>query len=160
VEIEIPPLRERLEDIPSLVARFLEQLAERLGRECKPIGAEALALLARHSWPGNVRELLNAVEQAAVLAAGESIEAADLRLPTAGPRNQASPSDPKLPFTDAKRHAVNQFERDYLLAALRRHGGNISRTATAIGMVRQSLQQKIRDLGLRAEEWSEDEHAG
>ena len=57
-------------------------------------------------------------------------------------------------FADAKKMAVESFERDYLLAALRRHDGNISRTAESIGMVRQSLQQKIRELGLRAEDWT------
>ncbi|MBW2315999.1 MAG: hypothetical protein JRH10_17650, partial [Deltaproteobacteria bacterium] len=58
-------------------------------------------------------------------------------------------------FTDAKKFAVEQFERDYLLRALRQNGGNISRTAESIGMVRQSLQQKIRELDLRDEDWSE-----
>jgi DNA-binding NtrC family response regulator len=154
VEIEIPPLRERLEDIPALVGRFLEQLAERLGREPKPIRPDALAVLARHCWPGNVRELLNAVEQAAVLAGGDAIEASDLRLPRTKVGTPGASPGADLPFADAKRQAVDRFERDYLLAALRRHGGNISRTAAAIGMVRQSLQQKIRELELRAEEWS------
>jgi DNA-binding NtrC family response regulator len=57
-------------------------------------------------------------------------------------------------FRDAKREAVESFERGYLIRALREHGGNISRTAESIGMVRQSLQQKIRELGLRSEDWS------
>ncbi|MBW2447325.1 MAG: sigma-54-dependent Fis family transcriptional regulator, partial [Deltaproteobacteria bacterium] len=80
VELEIPPLRERLEDLPMLVARFLEQVADRLGRERKPISDGAMARLARHPWPGNVRELRNVVEQAAVMASGEAIEEEDLRL--------------------------------------------------------------------------------
>jgi DNA-binding NtrC family response regulator len=154
VEVEIPPLRDRLEDVPGLVARFLAQLAERLDREPKPISPDALGRLSQHGWPGNVRELRNVVEQAAVLAPGEAIEASDLRLPTAQP-GRSLPA-PDLPFSEAKRQTVADFERSYLLAALRRHGGNVSRTASAIGMVRQSLQQKIRELGLRSEEWGQN----
>jgi DNA-binding NtrC family response regulator len=136
VEVEIPPLRERVADVPALVARFLAQLA------------------AQHGWPGNVRELRNVVEQAAVLAPGDAIEASDLRLP----ETESGPAPPaqELPFSEAKRQTVADFERGYLLAALRRNGGNVSRTAAAIGMVRQSLQQKIRELGLRSEEWGQN----
>ena len=155
VEVEIPPLRERLEDLPLLVSRFLSQVAERLGREKKPISEVAMARLARHPWPGNVRELRNAVEQAAVMASGNEIEEEDLRLDGSTlPVRSLSPQHAAT-FTDAKKLAVEQFERDYLLRALRQNGGNISRAAEAIGMVRQSLQQKIRELGLRDEDWSE-----
>ncbi len=157
VEVSLPPLRERTEDIPALVARFLEAVAERHGRETKAISAEALARLARHAWPGNVRELRNVVEQAAVLAPGEAIEAEDLMLPDTGAGDVAEATDLHMPFSDAKKGAVERFERSYLLRALREHAGNISRTAEAIGMVRQSLQQKIRELGLRDEDWTRDD---
>jgi DNA-binding NtrC family response regulator len=155
VEVEIPPLRERLEDVPLLVDRVLDQLAARLGREKAVMDESALARLVRHPWPGNVRELRNVVEQAAVLASGQAIEEDDLNLDGGRqlPADALAP-DPAVPFADAKKRVVERFERDYLLGALRRHGGNISRTAEAIGMVRQSLQQKIRELGLRDEDWS------
>jgi DNA-binding NtrC family response regulator len=151
VEIALPALRERPEDLPALAERFLAELAGRLGRPQKRLGPEALGALARHAWPGNVRELRNALEQAAVLASGDEIEAGDLRLgaPAAG----AAAASGALPFADAKRVAVEGFERDFLLRALRANAGNVSRTAEAIGMVRQSLQQKIRELGLRDEDW-------
>jgi DNA-binding NtrC family response regulator len=160
VEIVLPALRERPEDIPALAQRFLEQVAERLGREPKRLAASALARLARHPWPGNVRELRNVLEQAAVLSSGPAIEEADLRLGAesveaapapsgAGPASDAS-------FRDAKQRVIDEFERSYLIRALRAHDGNISRTAEAIGMVRQSLQQKIRELGLRPEDWAAD----
>ena len=161
VEIQLPPLRERVEDVPALVERFLDQIAARLGRERRRIGAEALARLTAHAWPGNVRELRNVVEQAAVLAAGDAIEADDLQLgPAAAVAGEPAPAAQGLPFGEAKRRAVSSFERSYLLAALRRHGGNISRTAEGIGMVRQSLQQKIRELGLRSEDWNGDSREG
>jgi DNA-binding NtrC family response regulator len=154
VEIELPPLRERREDIPALAQRFLERVTERLGLEKKRLGESALARLARHAWPGNVRELQNAIEQAAVLAAGPVIEEADLRL-AGGPAEapEAAADAAALPFGEAKRRAVERFERAFLLGALRRTGGNVSRAAESIGMVRQSLQQKIRELGLRSEDW-------
>jgi two-component system nitrogen regulation response regulator NtrX len=153
VEIVVPPLRERLEDLPALVDRFLDHLATRLGRDKRRIGTAAMASLARHSWPGNVRELRNVVEQAAVLAAGLAIEEADLRL-------EATRGAPSVPpragsFADAKRAVVDDFERTFLTDALRQHGGNVSRTAETIGMVRQSLQQKIRELGLRDDDEGE-----
>jgi DNA-binding NtrC family response regulator len=150
VEIALPPLRERRQDVPALALRFVTALAERLGRAPLPIDDAALARLARHDWPGNVRELENVVQQALVLASGPVIGADDLRVDRAGeplPARDAALSE--LPFAEAKRRAVQAFERSYLERALRAHDGNISRTAEAIGMVRQSLQQKIRELGLR-----------
>jgi len=154
LEIQLPPLRERPEDVPALASRFLEQLAERHGRAARRLAPDALAALSRCAWPGNVRELRNVIERAAVLAPGEEVHADDLVLPAARGIPEASAGPAELPFVDAKRTAVEQFERAFLLRALRENEGNISRTAEAIGMVRQSLQQKIRELGLRDEDWS------
>jgi two-component system nitrogen regulation response regulator NtrX len=155
VELVVPPLRERLEDLPALVQRFVERLAAHLQREPKQVTDAAMARLARHDWPGNVRELRNIVEQAMVLASGPRIEPSDLRLSgdsaPAGPSRSASSS-----FAEAKRQAVEQFERGYLVDMLTRHGGNISQTAEAVGMVRQSLQQKLKELGIRADEHKRD----
>jgi DNA-binding NtrC family response regulator len=158
VEIELPALRDRSEDIAALCLRFLEGVAERLGRDTRRLSPEALACLMRHSWPGNVRELRNVLEQAAVLASGDLIEAADLNLAeSAGsdaPATTASVNDVSADgatFSEAKKTLIEDFEREFLLRALREHDGNISRAAQSIGMVRQSLQQKIRELGLRSE---------
>jgi DNA-binding NtrC family response regulator len=154
VDLDLPPLRERTEDLPALAERFLEQVAERLGREKKRLSDQALARLIRHPWPGNVRELRNVIEQAAVLASGESIEEADLKLSEGMDNGVSRLSDlADVPFSDAKKRMVEDFERSFLLRALRDNDGNISRTAEAIGMVRQSLQQKIRELELRDEDW-------
>jgi len=148
VEIVLPPLRERSGDIPALVDRFLSEAALRLGRPKASISAGAMAALSLHRWPGNVRELRNVVERAAVLAPGGAIDVGDLALE--GGKAVAAAAT----FAEAKRQVVEDFERSYLRAALERHGGNVSRTAEAIGMVRQSLQQKMRELGIRAEEAS------
>jgi DNA-binding NtrC family response regulator len=160
VEITLPPLRERRPDLPSLVEHFLIRLAERLKRDKQNVSSAALAALARYAWPGNVRELRNVVEQSAVLAAGSTIEVGDLPAQVVGAAGagvaavSGNVPQPGVSFVDAKKRVVEDFERNFLLAALREHGGNVSRAATAIGMVRQSLQQKIRELGLREEEWS------
>ena len=160
VQLELPPLRERGEDLPALCDRFLEQVAERLGREKRRLSSEALACLAQHAWPGNVRELRNVLEQAAVLSSGEEIEEADLqlapgRVPHASASSAAS-DDPDATFSDAKKQMIESFEREFLLNALRANEGNVSQTARSIGMVRQSLQQKIRELGLRESDWGSE----
>jgi DNA-binding NtrC family response regulator len=137
---------------------------ERLGREKQRLSEAALAHLARYRWPGNVRELRNAIEQASVLASGSLIDEGDLRLGAAQTPRPApalvgsaasADADAAPGFSEAKRRAVEGFEREFLLRALRAHGGNISRAAESIGMVRQSLQQKIRELDLRSEDWSD-----
>jgi DNA-binding NtrC family response regulator len=159
VEIELPPLRARAEDIPALALRFLERVTERLGRDKKQLSEAALARLMRHPWPGNVRELQNVIEQAAVLAAGPRIEEADLRLGEGAGVALSTRGDlSDLPFSEAKKNAVEKFERAFLLQALRANDGNISRAAESVGMVRQSLQQKIRELGLRSEDWNNGNH--
>ena len=161
IELALPPLRERLEDLPALCQRLLDQVAERLDSEPKRLDEKALARLSRNPWPGNVRELRNVIERAAVLSSCDVIEEEDLDLGPVGPAPDASPAvsasahaaSQGLPFAEAKRQTVEHFERDFLSEALREHEGNVSRTASAIGMVRQSLQQKIRELGLSADEF-------
>src|SRR5262245_27727483 len=116
VTIELPPLRERAEDIPALAQRFLERVTARLGLEKRQLDDAAMAKLVRHRWPGNVRELVNVIEQAAVLAPGAVIVEADLQLGGAVAAAGASPAADAsgLPFGEAKRRAVDRFERAYL----------------------------------------------
>jgi DNA-binding NtrC family response regulator len=153
VEIVVPPLRDRREDIPPLAILFARKLAERIGRPARPFTEAALSALRQYSWPGNVRELRNTVEQAAVLAVGDAIDASDLRLPV---KRDAAPGSGGASFADAKQRAIESFERSWLSDALAAHGGNVSRTAAAIGIARQSLQQKLRELGLRGSREDQD----
>ncbi len=90
-----------------------------------------------------------------MLASGDAIGASDLHLPGSGSAPPKLELPEGLSFGDAKRQTVERFEREFLLGALRDNEGNVSRTAQAIGMVRQSLQQMIRELGLRSEDWSQ-----
>ena len=104
--------------------------------------------LVAYDWPGNVRQLLHAVERAVIMADGPELPSEHL------PQEAlAAPTDPTAPpadltFQEAKRAAVRTFERGFLSAALEEHRGNVSRTAAAVGMKRQALQQKLSDLGL------------
>jgi DNA-binding NtrC family response regulator len=159
IELVIPPLAERREDVPLLVDHFLREAAARFARPAKPLTSAALRACLEHRWKGNVRELRSAVEQALLLAPGPEIDVGDLFRESAAPAQAAAIAPPSsaagaasVSFRDAKAAMVESFERDFLLGALRRHGGNISKAAEEIGMYRQNLQQKIRELGISADE--------
>jgi DNA-binding NtrC family response regulator len=157
VAVALPSLRQRDGDIPLLVEHFLTVTAERLGRERKLVSPEAMKVLLAHDWKGNVRELEHAIEQAVVLASGEEIGIDDLPANLRdGEATQAGPlpgRDLPASFRDAKQQIVEEFERRFLVEALQRHGGNISRAAEDIGMYRQQLQQKLAELGIDAAEF-------
>ena len=143
IEIPVPPMRERLDDLPLLVEFFLDKQARRLGTARTPIGAEALSALRARTWPGNVRELENAVERAILLARGPALGSEDFGLEaTAG---AAAPAGLKT----ASRQAAATAERRLIRAALEATGGNVTRAASRLGLSRRGLQLKLKDLGLR-----------
>jgi two-component system, NtrC family, response regulator len=154
IELVIPPLGDRREDIPLLIEHFLQDAAERFNRPPKPLTSDALRACIGHVWKGNVRELRSAVEQALLLAPGPEIDVADVVHGAAEPATRDAPA-PRS-FRDAKAAVVETFEREFLVTALRRHGGNISKAAEEIGMYRQNLQQKMKELGISAEEAVDD----
>jgi two-component system nitrogen regulation response regulator NtrX len=151
VSLRVPPLSERREDIPELAIDLLRRVADATGLPSRPIGEDTLAALQGHDWPGNVRQLRNVIERLLILApAGGGPIRADV-LP-----NDVSQDAPsvlrwekggeimQLPLRDAR----EVFEREYLLAQVTRFGGNISRTATFVGMERSALHRKLKSLGL------------
>ncbi|HEX8362368.1 MAG TPA: sigma-54 dependent transcriptional regulator [Longimicrobium sp.] len=148
IGLHIPPLRERREDIPAIAVHFLADFAARHGRPTRALSEAARRILLAHDWPGNVRELRNAVERAVVLAEGETIDAADLPpgLDTRAPLRPVDAALADLPWAEARARALDAWERDFLAAALERHGGNVSRTAQSLGIHRQSLQKRLRQL--------------
>ena len=155
IQVQIPPLRERRDDIPALAVHFVRHFAERYGRPVREIDPGARRALLAYDWPGNVRELRNVVERAVVLAEGETLEAADLPPAVSGSTAPLRPADAALadlPFAEARARALDAFDRSFLGAALERHGRNVSRTARALEMHRQSLQKKLRQLGISAED--------
>ncbi len=144
VDIRLPSLGERGNDVLVLARRFLAAAAKAHGREAEGFTAEAERALVARAWPGNVRELRNVIERAVVLAGGAQVDVLDLAGPAAAPSAAAAPT--ALPFQEARKQVLEDFERAYLTAKLKENAGNVSRTATAIGMHRQSLQQKLREL--------------
>jgi DNA-binding NtrC family response regulator len=142
-EVEIPPLRERREDLPKLIDTFLRQFAQQLSRPVPMLDAEVFELLRAYPWPGNVRELQNAIEHALVLCDGPAllarhlpreIQSPDLARPTIAP-----PTGPAS-FADA--------EREALLEALRRANGNKAAAARQLGIHRATIYAKIKQFGL------------
>ncbi len=150
--IHVPSLAERREDIPELVAHFIEQYSRSSGHPVKRLSEEALTVLQARDWPGNVRQLRNYVERLMILHGGEDIEeiTPDM-LPseeTAGQGGDGNGLDLERMLTLPLKQAREEFERRYLQAQLARFAGNISRTSAAIGMERSALYRKLKGLGL------------
>ncbi len=148
ISIQLPPLRDRREDIPLLAHHFLGEYSARMGKKLLGMEPEALEALGAHSWPGNVRELQNVIERAVVLAQGQSVTAADLPASMQGKREleheRGATSLAHLPYTTAKRLAVAAFERRYLTAVLANANGNISMAAKAAGVDRSNFRRLLK----------------
>jgi transcriptional regulator with GAF, ATPase, and Fis domain len=150
--IRLPPLRERREDIPLLVQRFLEEAAERHGKAIAGIEPAALDQLVRYDWPGNVRELKNEIERAVALAgAGETIALPHLSLRLRPAVAAGGPPAPRPGPRDVRalRAARAAFEARHIASVLREHAGNVTRAAEALGLSRFMLQRKMKEYGLR-----------
>jgi two-component system response regulator AtoC/two-component system nitrogen regulation response regulator NtrX len=153
VLLRAPALREHREDLPLLVGEFCRMLGEKHGRPTAVISKQAMELLQQADWKGNVRELKNVLESAIVMSRGDTLVPEDFStdfLRPGGGREVAS-GDVGFLATDDYREARRQFEIAYIKGKLREHGGNITKTAAAIGLHRQSLQEKLRELEIRAE---------
>ncbi len=152
VTIELPPLRAHKGDIAVLAEAFLQMHTERLGRTAR-LNREAMTAIERYDWPGNVRELKNALERSLVLCRGEEIGVEDL--PGEVARGEVVSSKHPVDEHDSGfgerdfREAKRKFEVAYLMKQLADHRWNVSRTAATIGLHRQSLQEKLRELGIR-----------
>jgi DNA-binding NtrC family response regulator len=143
--LALPPLRERKEDIPSLVEHFAAQICAQNGWKPMKFAPETLPSLQTYSWPGNVRELRNMVERLMLLAAGDTIDAAtvDSAMPQNAP-GAAPTSIGEGPLSQR----VDTFERQVLLAELKRHNYHITNTAKALGLERSHLYKKAEQLGI------------
>ena len=152
VPVRLPALRERREDIPDLVNHFLTRFAAERRIAPPRIAEEAVAALQAHDWPGNVRQLRNIIERTLILAPGDRVECIEIDLlppeivEGQGPSsiNSASIAIMGSPLREAR----ESFEREYLKIQIRRFSGNISRTASFIGMERSALHRKLKALGL------------
>ena len=152
VTIDIAPLRDRREDIPVLAKAFASQAAERHGLPDRPIARDALKRLVEYNWPGNVRELRNAIERAAIMSEGEELTALDIGDESTSTKSSGVDASVNgglvVPYTSDFRDDRREFERRYIARCLEEAGGNVTRAASVLGMHRQSLQHKLRELGL------------
>jgi DNA-binding NtrC family response regulator len=149
VPINIPALRERKGDIPFLAIHFVKKLSKELGSSAKEIAPGAIDRLLEHSWPGNVRELENTIERSLVLAAGETLEASDIRIeaPRGSTASAHSQQVPLLPEGETLEH----WEQMMIREALRRANGNKSQAARSLGLTRNALRYRLSQMGLESE---------
>jgi two-component system nitrogen regulation response regulator NtrX len=156
VPLAVVPLRQRREDIPELIRHFMDRAADVAGLPSRRINDDALATLQAYDWPGNVRQLRNVIDWILIMAPGGPDEpvGADMLPPDIGAispsfvRGEAGSEMMSLPLRDAR----GIFERRYLEAQVLRFGGNISKTASFVGMERSALHRKLRSLGIHTPE--------
>lgn len=147
IPFTVPPLRERIEDIPMLAAHFLRSFAAAYGRRPKELSNDALEALQGHPWPGNVRELRNLMERIVILYPQHIVEARHLPIGTRKGVNG------KAAETSGSLHEVKEAaERDYILLKLEETGGNVSRAAELLGLERSNLYRKMKTLGIAPKE--------
>ncbi len=161
IPIQVPPLRERPEDIPLLVRHYIDYFSRENNTRPRRITQGALDALQRHRWKGNIRELRNTVERLIIMAPGETIDVADLpgmvRSPAAGSASGAAEFAPKLrgEGPDARAETLSEFkeraERAYLVGRLRDNGWNISKTAEVIDTPRSNLYKKLEQYQISQE---------
>jgi DNA-binding NtrC family response regulator len=137
VELHIPPLRERKEDIPLLAAHFLNQYAQRYRKPVKSFDPAALQKMMEHLWPGNVRELDHATERAVLMSVSEQIQPSDLGL-----------ESEKAAVAKIEDLSLEEVENLLIKKALSRHSGNISHAADALGLSRSALYRRMQKYGL------------
>jgi two-component system nitrogen regulation response regulator NtrX len=146
IPLRIAPLRERKEDIPMLINRFLKEFSVKEGEAEKTMTPDAVDLLMEHNWPGNVRELKNITERLFIMTTANVITAGDI--PALFREGDQDLSIALEPLPDSYKEAKWYFEKRFIEKKLREFDGNISRTAESIGLERSNLHRKIRNYGL------------
>lgn len=157
IPLEVPPLRERRDDIPLLVRHFLKEFSIEYGQKPKIIGEEALALFLQYQWPGNVRELRNIIERLIIMVPGPELKLLDVPPPVGSTSQQRPAAAVPAPNSNGHNHATLKdaraaFERDFITQKLKENNGNVSRTADAIDVERSNLHRKIKALGIEVED--------
>lgn len=166
VDVQLPALRERVTDIPCLISHFVQLFSQKYNRRVLGLQPSALQSMVQYRWPGNVRQLKNIIEKSIVLSTEEYIALEDLPKEIFELNNilsETSETNLKelenqlifqdtISFREAKKSYVREFEKKFICARLKKHAGNISQTAQSLDMPRQSLQQKVRELGIKVRE--------
>ncbi len=157
VPIKLPPLRERIEDVPFLAAHFLKKYCDKNQKEIKSISPQAFSVLNRYAYPGNVRELENIIERAVIMEKGDTIQHLDLDMTgTPVPATAVLGSGADIqPFRIMKTNVVERFERDYFSQLLTRYKGNMSRASEHAGINIKNFHEKMARYGLKKEDFKE-----
>ena len=142
VTVDLPPLRERRDDIPLLVKSFLDEFSRENGKQVRELTPEAMNMLLAYDWPGNVRELRNAVEQMVVLARGERLTVRDVPVAIRGDADLTKINVVRVGMT------VEDAERQLIVQALKETDGNRTKAATLLGVWRPYLLSRIKKLGI------------
>jgi DNA-binding NtrC family response regulator len=150
IQIKLPPLRDRRDDIMLLAHHFLKKYAAEQDKPIEGFSAEALDFLLRHDWPGNVRELENAVEHGVALCPGKQIGLNDFPQRRSGHRSEDIPLLIDRPLHQAR----DDFEKRYITALLKLTGGNVTRASEMAGIARQNMQLKLKEYGISSKSFS------
>jgi len=160
VPLQLPPLRERREDIPLLVEHIISKFNERLKKSVTGLTAGAMANLCERWWPGNIRELENVIERTILFCKGEQIDSHDLPGSDTGGSQAARPAVQDVgeslhgdtSLKEIVRARASEVERELICQALDETGGNVTQAAKLLKISRKSLQMKMKEFGLRDRE--------
>lgn len=145
--ITIPPLRERVEDIPLLISHFIHKHEQRINRRVNGIAPDAMALLAAYNWPGNIRELENVIQRMMVVTKGEVLDFEDLPPQIRGQTSEAE-SYARKDLKEIVRESSGVVEKNVISDALSKNRGNVTRSAKSLGISRATLQKKMKLYGI------------
>ncbi|MBI5250359.1 MAG: sigma-54-dependent Fis family transcriptional regulator [Desulfomonile tiedjei] len=158
LSLQMPPLRERAEDVPLLVEYLLTKFLKEFKKPKKTVAVELMHRFISHPWRGNVRELENVISRAVLLTPGDIISPEDVDWEPATQEDCLVPSDfMELPYKDAKATVLERFNREYISRLLMRHNSNVTRAAKECGLERQALQQVMRRYGIKSKSFQVDD---
>jgi two-component system response regulator HydG len=146
--LNVPPLRERHDDIPLLADHFLKRYAEKNRKSVKGFTPLAMDMLLKYDWPGNVRELENAIERAVILLTGEHITEKQLPLNIIRNYPDIDVSNPAVPSPPDGTRSLEEIEKEAILATLKATDGNKSESARRLGITRKTLHNKLKSYGI------------
>jgi transcriptional regulator with PAS, ATPase and Fis domain len=146
VPLEIPPLRDRKQDIPYLAEHFVHKLSPDTGNKVERITSAGIERLLEYSWPGNVRELENVIERSLVMATGSELGAKDIKFDNAPRARQTGSADLGLP----EGMSLDQYEQELIRQALKKADGNKSQAARLLGLTRNALRYRLTQMGLES----------
>ena len=153
INLHMPPLRERKDDIPLLADHFLKHYCKKYDKPLKSLSPKLMDLLLQNNWEGNVRELKNTINRAVLLSPGETIKPHEIGWDREFPDGTIVGDIGEMSYREAKEEVLQRFHAEYLGQLLRRNNGNVSHSARECGMERQALQQILKRYGLKSQDF-------